>query len=380
MLLTALPRLAIVLLFCFAGSAACSPRRHATPDPAAHEAGHRPGVEESAGTGSASLPHGCVSPTRAAATGRSPRCVVSFGRAPAAVAVTPDGALAIVSSFEATTAAWRLPGATFVVGFEGPPEEEPAEHGDHEDEPRVIAPSADGMAALFAIGSRIVRYDIVSGRPGAHVEGPGGMIDDLAWSGRGTRVLLATAGDGQAHLFDLGDGRVLRTLRVAGRAVKVALSADESRAAVGTVLGTIGIVDLRAEAPPRVLTPSTQEVAGLVFAADRLVVAGRDGELRVFAAATGKQLLHANAAAPLVSLAVSPDRRLAATADDQHRVRLFRLSDGTMIETLQWHRASIAALAWGVGPTLLVADNDGELALWDVSAPAEREALDSGRD
>jgi len=31
-----------------------------------------------------------------------------------------------------------------------------------------------------------------------------------------------------------------------------------------------------------------------------------------------------------------------------------------------WHQASITALAWGLGPTLLAADNDGELAAWDV--------------
>jgi WD40 repeat protein len=119
------------------------------------------------------------------------------------------------------------------------------------------------------------------------------------------------------------------------------------------------------------LAPSTQEIAGLVFAGDRLVVAGRDGTLRVFDAATGKQRLQADAGAPLVGLAVSPDRRLAATADDRHRVHLFDLRTGTRIETLEWHRATIAALGWGIGSTLLVADNDGELALWDVPALAD---------
>ncbi len=48
------------------------------------------------------------------------------------------------------------------------------------------------------------------------------------------------------------------------------------------------------------------------------------------------------------------------------------LPDAVVLHTFAWHQASITALAWGVGPTLIVADNDGELAAWDVPGALHR--------
>jgi len=71
---------------------------------------------------------------------------------------------------------------------------------------------------------------------------------------------------------------------------------------------------------------------------------------------------------PAARFALTSDGRLAAASDDQNVVRVVTVPDLVVRSTFAWHQASITALAWGKGPTLLVADNDGELAAWDVAA------------
>jgi WD40 repeat protein len=160
----------------------------------------------------------------------------------------------------------------------------------------------------------------------------------------------------------------MRTLPVDGHVVEVAVSADGRLAATGTEVGTIGIVDLQGAGKPRLLTPTTQEITGLGFVGTKLVVAARDGHLRVFEATTGKREQDTAIGSPLVKLAIAPDGRLAAVADDQHVLRLLSLPDATLRRTMAWHRATVTALGWGANSTLVVADNDGELAAWDAQA------------
>jgi WD40 repeat protein len=97
-----------------------------------------------------------------------------------------------------------------------------------------------------------------------------------------------------------------------------------------------------------------------------VVVAGTDGTLRLFDAASGDATAEVRLDARLVRLAVAPDGRRAATVDRDRVIRIHALPSGEVVERLVWHRANVAALAWGAGPTLVSGDNDGELAVWDV--------------
>src|SRR6185369_7482897 len=169
---------------------------------------------------------------------------------------------------------------------------------------------------------------------------------------------------------DAGNGKVLRTLPVEGRVVQMAFAADDRQAVVGTEVGTVAVVDLDAKTvTPRVLRPSTQEITGLGFAGSDLVVAARDGKLRLFQLATGALVKQVDTGAPIARCAVSPPDGIVGTSDDQNVIRVFTVPGFDLKATYAWHRASITALAWGLGPTLLAADNDGELAAWDVPAP-----------
>jgi WD40 repeat protein len=195
------------------------------------------------------------------------------------------------------------------------------------------------------------------------------MVNDVVWSHDGTRLLIASASDGKARLLDAASGTIARTLPVEGRVVQMAFSADDRHVAVGTEVGTVAIVELRGTAKPRVLRPSTQEITGIAYVGDELVVAARDGAIRVFASTTGALVRHVETGAPIPRAATSARDGLVAVSDDQNVIRVYALPELRLRARHAWHQASITALAWGLGPTLLAADNDGELAAWDVPAP-----------
>jgi WD40 repeat protein len=283
---------------------------------------------------------------------------------------SPDGATLLIALLDVEPTAWSLPAVEFGHHFAPIPAEEDEPAGGEREGPQAMVVAPDDTRTLFAVEDRLIRYDVASGALLGEIEGPQGkgMVNEVVWSPDGTHLLVSSAADGKARLLDAETGRVVRTLPVAGRVVKLAFDRVAKRVAAGTEVGKVAIVGLATRAAtPRVLTPSTQEITGLGFADGMLVVAARDGHLRLFEAANGMLVKDVALGAPIARFALATDGRLAAASDDRNVVRVVALPGGVVRHTFAWHQASITALAWGVGPTLLVADNDGELAAWNVA-------------
>lgn len=305
----------------------------------------------------------CLAPTWLVTAGPSPRCAIAFGRAAGALGLAPGGILAIVSLTHASTTGWLLPQATFALAYEPLPPDAEA---------RVILVDETRRRALFAVGSQLWQVDTMTGAVLRRIDGPGGVIADLAWAARGTRIAVASDSGGPAALLD-GEGKELRALPFDGRALHVALDASGTRAAVSNDVGGIALFDLPHEAPPGVLNPSLQPAAELAFAGDRLVVAGSDGVLRVIdarSAKDAKETSQADTGSPLVALAISADAHLAAVAGRDRVIRLYALPGATPTGQLAWHKAGVAQLGFGAASTLVSVDGDGELAVWDLGAMA----------
>jgi PQQ-like domain len=355
------PRWRRVVLAALLVVAACAPRR------APHDLAPPPPGPFRTVAGAPTHP-ACTRPVRVGDAGAAPRCVASFGRNPTALALDSRGTIAVLALMDVQLTTWQLPALTFGRELAAPPAEPgEAQQGEREG-PQAIAIAPDGRTALLAIGDEMLRYDLATGRVLGEVEGPQqkGMIDDVVFTPDGRSLVITNAADGKARLLDATTGAVRRTLPVEGHVVEVAVAADGVRAAAGTEVGTIAIVDLQSNAKPKTLTPSTQEITGLAFVGGDLVAAARDGHVRVFDAATGKRTQDTALPAPIVRMAVAPTGRLVAVADDAHALRVLSLPDATLRRTLAWHRATVTALAWASASTLIVADNDGELAAWDV--------------
>jgi WD40 repeat protein len=320
-------------------------------------------------TGEATHPR-CVPPERRGPAGEAPRCVVSFGRGTTVMTGTPDGSQILIAVLDIEPTTWTLPAVTFGHHFAPIPEEEGEAHVGEREGPQALVVSPDDRSALFAVEERVIRYDLASGEVRGEFEGPEdkGMVNDVVWSHDGGRLLITNAADGKARLLDAATGRVLRTLPVEGRIVRMDFAPDDRQAALGSEIGTVALVDLATGAKPRLLKPSTQEITGLGYLGSDLVVAARDGKIRLFDPVTGTLRHQVDTGAPIARAAISPRDGLIGVSDDQNVVRVYTVPALTPRTRWAWHQASITALAWGRGPTLLAADNDGELAAWDVPA------------
>ena len=306
---------------------------------------------------------GCRAVETNAAGERAPRCTATFESTFTAIGTTRDGTRAIVAVSHGPTSVWSLPDATVVMGVDPLPHVAvPA--GTHEPDPRAVAVRPDGREIVMVAGSRMVFFDAATGRFRRQLEGPGGAIAGFAWSADGARALVAAGG--KAQLIDVRDARVVRTIAGEGQVSVVALDANGRWAAAGTDVGTLLVAELANDAGPRVITPSLQALAAVAFAGDRVVTAGADGTVRLFDPASGQETARASIGSALTHLAIAPDGRHAATADVERTIRVHRLPDGAVVERLDWHRATIGVLAWGVGQTLVSGDNDGTLAVWDT--------------
>jgi hypothetical protein len=261
-----------------------------------------------------------------------------------------------------------LPAATMLMGLEPlPPVAVPI--GAHEPDPRVVAPRPDGAEIAIAAGPTLYVYDGCVGPLSPEGRRPGRRDPRGRLVARRRAHARHGAGDGKAHVLDAAGGRVLGTLAGEGQVQSVAFDAA-GRAAAATDVGTVLLSDAQS-ADTRTLTPSTQALAVVAFATDRLLAAGDDGVLHVLDPATGAETARSEIGAAVRLLTVTPDGRHAATADAERTLRVHALPDATVVERLTFHRATIGVLGWGAGPTLVSGDNDASLAVWDVPAADE---------
>lgn len=284
-----------------------------------------------------------------------PRCAIAFGRAVGVLAAAAEGSPVVVSLIHSATGTWTLPGMEYATGFEPLPAEQEA---------RAALASGKRDAAVLAVGSELIGYALSTGKVAGRSPGPGGTLNDLAWTGDGAWMIAAAGG--KAFVLD-ASGKTLRTLPVAGSALHVAVSSDGAHTAVANEVGAIALFGA-SDATPRTITPSLQAAEGLAFAGGLLWVAGSDGTLRAFDPASGEERKKVDAGSALTRLALSADGRLAAVAGRDRTIRIYALPDGTPVAARAWHQAQITSLAWGTGPTLLSGDGDGNLAVWDVAA------------
>jgi len=301
------------------------------------------------------------------ARGRQPRCTLRFPQKVTSIAVTPDGERAIVGTAGAGVTAWALPAGRFVVGFEAAPAVVVrATSAPHADAPTAIAVSPDGRETAMAVENRLLVYATRTGRFLREVARFRGVIDGVAWSPDGRRLLASVSYDAAAHLVDAADGRELGRLAVEREATAVAFSPDGRLAIVGSERGSIAVFTLADPTTPRVLVDSQRVINALAFAGDRLVSAGGDGVVRVWDVATGALAAAAARTGFLVHLAVAPGGRLTASAGLDHAIHLHDPTTGAEVETLAWHGSSVWGLAWA-GTVLITGDGDGNVALWDLS-------------
>ncbi len=173
-------------------------------------------------------------------------------------------------------------------------------------------------------------------------------------------LLLALAGFSGAAQADLiGHAAPVRDIAVSPDGLQ-ALTAGFDDLAI--------LWDLQSREPLLKFVGHEAAVNAGTFAGDRVVTVGDDGALIVWDRATAKLLSVIQAHdKKVVSVAVSPDRRLAATGAWDRRVKVWNIETGAEVNRFEGHRNSVnAALFEPNGQYLISAGYDGAVWRWPV--------------
>jgi WD40 repeat protein len=190
-------------------------------------------------------------------------------------------------------------------------------------------------------------------------------------------------------------GMQVRAFKVPDTLVtSVAFSPDGKRLAAGSYVRVGGGMSLLG--PPGVAGPSARiwdldsgaervlkhpgGIAGVTFSpgGERLATAGGDKNVKIWEAATGRELRTLTGHTFIVSsVAYSPDGRRLASASWDQTVKVWDSADGKELRTFKGHTEAVAAVAFSPdGKRLASGGHDRAVKVWD--ATRDQEALTFG--
>jgi WD40 repeat protein len=226
--------------------------------------------------------------------------------------------------------------------------------------------------------------------------GHDGTVTAVGWSSDGRTVATGDAAGGVRIWAGEGMGDSGRTMqRVqahAGTVWAVAFSPDGDRVASAGADGAVRIHDVRFGGSVAVADAVVNAGDGdasarhrgavydVAFSGDgtRLVTAARDGSVRIWDAASGKQLqVLRRHAGTVFAACFSPDDALVATAGDDGDVRLCEADTGSERALLRGHTDRVFHVAFAPdGLTLATASEDGTARIWDLQSSRETARLE----
>lgn len=206
------------------------------------------------------------------------------------------------------------------------------------------------------------------------------FVNAVAISPDGT-LLASASGDTTVKLWRFSSGEAIRTLAGHWDLVNsVAFSPDGATLASGSADQTIKLWRVADGALLRTLYGHTEFVSSVAFSPDgsTLLSGGGDTSLRLWRVANGALLQTSfGHISTIWSLAISPDGALAASGSGslleapgtgENTIKLWRLSDGVVVRTLQGHSADVWSVRFSPEGTLLASGSgDKTIKLWRVS-------------
>jgi len=281
----------------------------------------------------------------------------------------------------------------------------------------TVAFTSDGSRAVIAPagerGGNATVWSTETAEELVRLDDPGVAFGDVAVDPT-DRFVATSHVDGSVRIWDLGTGRIRRTIDAAAPIAPLAFVDGGRRLAVGTEDGVAtwevatgsGPAALDAPSPTVVLAASPDgtvlaaasydqvrvldigsgraveldghlwPVAAIHFSGDgtRVATAANDGRTRVFDAASGALLLTLPSNTGMTAVAFDEEGSLVAGGATDGTVRVWDTSTGEERARLAGHGTDVTGLAFlGDGQHLTSSGRDGTTRVWDVSAGGSRE-------
>jgi RNA polymerase sigma factor (sigma-70 family) len=244
----------------------------------------------------------------------------------------------------------------------------------------VITVAAVGVAApvaAYKIATRPPAWTALTVER-ASLTGHTDLVRSVAFAPDG-KTFATGSYDGTAKLWDAATGAELARLPGTGHVHRVEFAPDSRMLATADDSGAIKCWDVPSGARR---SPFPAPLAGKSFVTfslnGRLVASGINNDVKLFDAATGKELAtlqgHTNQVNP--NSEFSPDNRLLATGSYDHTVRVWDVARRQVRFVLRGHTECVPGVAFSPdGRTLASASWDHTVRLWDLAAGEEKAIL-----
>lgn len=212
----------------------------------------------------------------------------------------------------------------------------------------------------------------------SRLKGHGDSVYAVAYSPDG-KYLVTGSLDHTLKLWETATGKEVKTYDGTTAHQKmvlcVAFSPDGQMIASGSSDNTLKVWDVPVSSPIRSLK-SADATSAVALSADssKVAVGGKDGSIRIVAAADFKELAKLDGhQGPITGLAFSANGQLLASAGTDRTVRFWNTANGQVLATVGAHRGSVNAVAINPNNTAAYSvGDDGLLKFWQLPpAPAK---------
>jgi WD40 repeat protein/subtilase family serine protease len=272
------------------------------------------------------------------------------------LAFSPDGQTLVSGSADSAVKIWRVSDWTVTRTLSG-----------HAGGVVSVALTPDGQTLAASTYQQVKLWRVADGMNLKTWNAHSNFVDCVTFSPDGQ--ILASAGrDGAIRFWTMPDATPLREWMLGGYVypISLAFSPDGQTLLCGGWGGSLTLWKVSDGALIRTLPSSGGDIQTVAFSPDGQTLAASDVRgIKIYSVNGGPPLQTLAANSWVQSVAFSPDGSLLASGGSDGAYKLWRLSDGQMIQTLTGHAAGVRAIAFSPDGQL-VASGDflSHVKLW----------------
>ncbi len=287
-----------------------------------------------------------------------------------AAVVTPDGRLAISGSYDKTLKVWDVESGTELRTLKG-----------HNETVSAIAVMPDGRLAISGSHDKtLIVWDIEIGTELRTLEGHTDLVNTVVITPNG-RFAISGSDDNTLKVWDIEIGTELRTLKGhTGNVIAVAITPDGRLALSGSGDKTLKVWDIKSGTELRTLKGHLGNVITVAITSDgKLAISGSDDNtLKVWDVESGTELRTLKGHSDwILTVAMTPDGRLAVSGSTDKTLKVWDIGGRVKMGAPTGHTAGVNAIAATPDGRFVISGSaDKTLKVWDIKSGTELRTLE----